>query len=235
MRHPLDRAKGTVHVVDDDISVREATEDLLASSGYHVKTYMSAADFVEQGVGDAAPACLILDVMLPDINGLDLQRQLDSPTHPPIVFISGHGDVPSTVRAMKAGAIDFLAKPFAAQDLLGAVESALEVHRQALALQERHEDLQRRYAQLTRREREVMFLVSRGLLNKQAAATLNISEVTLQIHRGNVMRKMAARSLAHLVKMSIDLGVVHDLSTDELPPPVQNPAAPETYTGVDQE
>jgi len=196
----------TVYVVDDDIRVRESMEDLLTSFGFRVTTFGSAAEYVASS-RPAQSACLGLDVELPDINGLELQRQLASGEHPPIIFITGHGDIPSSVRAMKAGAVDFLPKPFCPEQLLAAINVAIEQGRIAHKNQMELEVLRKRFASLTPREREVLPLVVRGMLNKQAAAELGISEVTLQIHRGQVMRKMNAESLAELVRMGIKLGI----------------------------
>ena len=196
----------TVYVVDDDRSVREAMQDLLSSFGLQVITFASAAEYVAS-THVAESACLVLDVNLPDINGLDLQRQLATGRHPPIVFITGHGDIPSSVRAIKAGAVDFLPKPFLPEQLLTAINVGLQQHRDSRKSQSELAGLRKCYASLTPREREVLPLVVSGLLNKQAAAELGISEVTLQIHRSQVMRKMHADSLADLVRMSIKLGV----------------------------
>jgi FixJ family two-component response regulator len=196
----------TIYVVDDDPRVREALEDLLASFGFHVIAFGSATEYIA-GLEVGEAACLILDVELPDINGLDLQRQLVDGEHPPIVFITGHGDIPSSVRAMKAGAVDFLAKPFSDAELLAAIDSAVQRNRETRHAQAELAELRARYAALTPREREVLPLVVSGLLNKQAAAELGIREVTLQIHRGQVMRKMGAHSLASLVRMSVKLGI----------------------------
>jgi FixJ family two-component response regulator len=195
-----------VYVVDDDDRVRAALEDLLASCGYHAQTFGSATEFVGK-VRPAIPSCLVLDVELPDINGLDLQRQLSRDLHPPIVFITGHGDIPSTVRAMRDGAVDFLPKPFSDEHLLAAIESALARDRAARAANAEVEQLRTRYSSLTPRERETLPLIVSGLRNKQAAAVLGISLVTIQIHRGNVMRKMQARSLSELVRMSETLQI----------------------------
>lgn len=197
----------TVFVVDDDRSVREAMQDLLMSMGIKVVVYESAREYVAQASVDTI-ACLVLDVHLPDINGLDLQQALSSAHHPPIVFISGRGDIPTTVKAMKAGAIDFLPKPFSQEQLLTAIDAALRKHRDILARQVEIAGLLAREASLTPREREVFRLVVSGMLNKQAASALGISEVTLQIHRGNVMRKMEARSFAELVHVAVRLGVL---------------------------
>jgi len=195
-----------VYVVDDDERVRGSIEDLLHSCGIVVTKFGSAADYLKHEK-PAIPACLILDIELPDINGLELQRQLLGTRHPPIVFITGHGDIPSSVQAMKAGAIDFLPKPFTPAQLLATVEAALALDRERLAAETEVKDLRDRYDVLTPREREVLRLVVRGLVNKQAAFSLGISEVTYQIHRGSIMRKMEAPSLADLVRMSIKLGI----------------------------
>jgi FixJ family two-component response regulator len=198
-----------IYVVDDDHTVREAVEDLLASCGYRVLTFGSAAEYMAAD-RSPLPACLILDVKLPDRNGLELQAQLPDDRHPPIVFITGHGDIPSSVRAMKAGAVDFLAKPFSPHELLEAVDAALARDRHARAAAAELNALRARYVALTPRERDVLPLIVSGMLNKQAAALLGISIVTLQIHRGNVMRKMAADSLPDLVRMAARLGVPED-------------------------
>lgn len=202
-------SSSVVYVVDDDPSVRESMEDLLRSMGRQVEVFGSATEYVARARTDTA-ACLILDVNLPDINGLDLQRRLMDSLHPPIVFVSAYGDIPSTVRAMKAGAVDFLPKPFDPAQLLSAIDTAVNRHRELLREHSERAELQARLAELTPREREVFALVADGLLNKQAAATLGISEVTLQIHRGQVMRKMQARSFAELVRMAVRLGVSGD-------------------------
>jgi FixJ family two-component response regulator len=191
----------TIFVVDDDPRICEAISELLSSMDHHVVVFRSASEYLRSPKPDL-PTCLILDVQLPDTNGLDLQRQLSGEDHPPIVFITGYGDIPSSVRAMKAGAIDFLPKPFAREHLLRAVTEALD--RDAKARLQRAEvaQLKQRCALLTRRESEVLPWLVAGFLNKQAAAELGISEVTFQIHRGQVMRKMAAGSLAELVRMA---------------------------------
>lgn len=204
----------TVYVVDDDPGVRESMEDLLSAYGFNVFTFSSAAEYKAAGGQGEGPACLVLDIELPDMSGLELQSELAGGQHPPIVFITGYGDIPSSVRAIKAGAIDFLPKPFTQEQLLNAIEAAMQQHRQARIQLAELAHLRDRYSSLTPREREVLPLVVRGLLNKQAAAELGISEVTLQIHRGHVMRKMAADSLADLVKMSIKLGIT-STETDE--------------------
>jgi FixJ family two-component response regulator len=174
---------------------------LLTASDFCAVGFESAADYIAYPKPEV-PACLILDVELPDINGLELQQQISQEYHPPIIFLTGHGDIPSTVRAIKAGALDFLTKPFHAQHLLELVRSGLTQDRIRRARQSDLARLQQRFDSLTPREREVLPLVVSGLLNKQAAARLGISEITLQIHRTNVMRKMAADSLADLVRMA---------------------------------
>ncbi|RAI02149.1 DNA-binding response regulator [Acuticoccus sediminis] len=195
-----------VYVVDDDARIREALDELLASHGMRAILFASAGDFVGAEKPDV-PACLILDVELPDINGLELQRQIAAGEHPPIVFVTGHGDIPSSVRAIKEGAVDFLTKPFSDADLIAAVEAAVSLDRARRAARAELAELRQRYGELTPREREVLPLVVSGLLNKQAAAELGISEVTLQIHRRNVMSKMAAASLADLVRIAERLEV----------------------------
>jgi FixJ family two-component response regulator len=190
-----------VYVVDDDDRIREALDELLASHGMRAIAFASAGDYVAADKPDL-PACLVLDIELPDINGLELQRRIAAGEHPPIVFITGHGDIPSSVRAMKDGAVDFLPKPFGEADLIAAVEAAVALDRERRATRNERAELSRRYEALTPREREVLPLVVGGLLNKQAAAELGISEVTLQVHRRNVMHKMAATSLADLVRMA---------------------------------
>ena len=200
-----------VLIVDDDPRVREALQDLLAASGLRSVVFGSAAQYMAYGTPDV-PACLILDVELPDINGLDLQRQIAGRYHPPIIFITGHGNIPSSVRAIKAGALDFLTKPFDQHELLRLVHAALEQDRERRTEQAGLAALKQRFESLTPREREVLPLVVSGLLNKQAAAKLGISEVTFQIHRTNVMRKMSADSLADLVRIagSLKIPVSHN-------------------------
>jgi FixJ family two-component response regulator len=196
----------TIFIVDDDFRVREALADLFASRNLHCVAFVSAAEYLRLAK-PSGPSCLVLDVSLPDINGLDLQSSMVRTDHPPIVFISGHGDVPSSVRAMKAGAIDFLTKPWRDEELLQAVRTALEQDREQRRNKAQMIELEGRLATLTPREREVLPLVARGLLNKQAAAQLGISEVTLQIHRGKVMQKMKASSLADLVRIAAKLDI----------------------------
>jgi len=190
-----------VFIVDDDVHVREALSDLLASHGMRAIAFGSAGDYISADKPDV-PACLILDVELPDINGLDLQRQIAEGDHPPIVFITGYGDIPSSVRAIKHGAVDFLTKPFSDTALMTAIGAAITLDRKKRSERAELSVLRQRYLGLTPREREVLPLVVSGLLNKQAAAELGISEVTLQIHRRNVMQKMAAASLADLVRIA---------------------------------
>lgn len=205
-------ACGTVYVVDDDQGLRETLEDLLASLGLHAVSFASAAEYVASTRLDV-PSSLLLDVELPDINGLELQRQLGE-DHPPIVFITGHADIPSSVRAIKAGAVDFLAKPFSNEELISAINSAFQRHQETRGARAELAALRARHATLTPREREVLSLVVSGMLNKQAAAKLGISEVTMQIHRGQVMRKMAAESLADLVRMAVKLGIATHTSAE---------------------
>jgi FixJ family two-component response regulator len=202
----MSRSDHMVYVVDDDPKMQQAVDNLLSSHGFAVQTYGSASAYMS-AVRPNVPGCLVLDVELPDINGLELQRKLETVAHPPIVFITGHGTIFSSVRAMKAGAVDFLPKPFGEEAILQAVETALAKDRAARATAVARERLRQRYVSLTRRERDVLPLIVSGLLNKQGAAKLGISVVTFQIHRGNVMRKMAAGSLAELVRISETLGI----------------------------
>jgi FixJ family two-component response regulator len=195
-----------VFVVDDDLRIREALTELLASFDLRAITFASAAEYLAFAKPDV-PACLVLDVQLPDINGLDLQSGLAEGNYPPIVFITGHGDIPSSVRAIKAGAVDFLAKPFKEDDLMRAIGAALAQSREARGKDAALDDLRQRLGSLTPREREVLPLIASGLLNKQAAVELGISEVTLQIHRGHIMQKMEAGSFADLVRMASALGL----------------------------
>ncbi|MET0254415.1 MAG: response regulator transcription factor [Luteibacter sp.] len=191
-----------VCIVDDDASVREALASLFRSVGLAVASFGSAADFLARENPDA-PGCLVLDVRLPGVSGLDFQAQLAAMDNRlPIVFMTGYGDIPMSVRAMKAGALDFLAKPFRDQDMLDAVANAIERDASGRRDADAIQTLRQAYASLTPREREVMRHVTTGLMNKQVGALLGLSEITVKIHRGNVMRKMAARSLAELVKMS---------------------------------
>ncbi|HUN95240.1 MAG TPA: response regulator [Bradyrhizobium sp.] len=199
-----------VYVVDDDISVRESLELLIHTAGWRAVLFESAQAFLRCS-NEGAPSCLILDVNLPGLNGLDLQKQVAvDRADMPIIFITGYGDVPSTVQAMKAGAVEFLTKPFGEDVLLNAIQHALERSRSVLDEQAALRKLRNRYGSLSRREREVMALVVRGLLNKQVGFELGISEITVKAHRGRVMEKMEARSLAELVTMCVRLRVASD-------------------------
>src|SRR5262245_36440910 len=195
-----------VFIVDDDVRIREALGELLASHGMRAVAFASAGDYVSADKPGVA-ACLILDVELPDINGLDLPKQIAEGHHPPIVFLKGPGAIPSSVRAIKRGAVDFLTKPFSDGDLMAAIHAAIAQDREKRSERAELGVLRQRYLDLTPREREVLPLVVSGLLNKQAAAKLGISEVTLQIHRRNVMQKMAAASLADLVRIAERLAI----------------------------
>ena len=206
----MERLEPIVYIVDDDRRICEALSALLSTFDLHVVTFGSAAEYLAYPKPDV-PSCLILDVELPDINGLDLQSQTADGYHPQIVFITGHGDIPTSVRAIKAGAVDFLTKPFKEADLMRAIDAAIAQDRDARRKRAELAELRQRLSSLTPRERDVLPLVVSGLLNKQAAAKLGISEVTLQIHRGNIMKKMEAGSLAELVRMAgmLEIPVTH--------------------------
>ncbi len=196
-----------VFVVDDDLAMREALQDLLASVGMDVRLFASTQDFMQAQRPDA-PGCLVLDVRLPGASGLSFQEELPrAGVDLPVIFITGHGDIPMTVRAMKAGAVEFLSKPFRDQELLDAIDAAIERHRAQRRETARVAELRQRFAALTQREREVMALVSAGRVNKQIAAELGISEATVKVHRGQIMRKMQAKSLAQLVRIADTLGL----------------------------
>jgi FixJ family two-component response regulator len=206
MTAAISPATPIVFVVDDDISVRESLELLLRCEGWQPETFASAQEFLFRP-RPPVPSCLILDVSLPDLNGLDLQKRLAlERTDMPIIFITGHGDVATSVQAMKVGAVEFLMKPFEQNVLLDAIRKSLDLSRLTLARELEMQTLRNRYASLTGRQRQVLALVVAGLLNKQVAAELGISEITVKAHRRRVMDKMQAQSLAHLVKMATRLG-----------------------------
>ena len=205
----LPRVTSIVYVVDDDVSVRESLELLIKSAGWQPETFASAQEFLSRPRA-ACPCCLVLDVTLPGLTGLELQQQLGDRTAMPIIFITGHGDVPMSVKAIKAGAVEFLTKPFKDDVLLDAIREAIEQSRTALRRDSEMRVLRDCYASLTPRERDVMSLVVTGLLNKQVGGELGISEITVKAHRGQVMRKMKAESLPDLVTMAARLGLRAD-------------------------
>jgi FixJ family two-component response regulator len=203
----MPQAEPIVYVVDDDVSVRESLEFMIRCEGWKSQTFASATEFLSRP-RVTAPGCLILDVNLPDLNGLDLQKQISADrTEMPIIFITGYGDVPMSVQAMKAGATEFLTKPFGDNVMLDAMRTAIEKSIAEFAHRKEMQALRDRYASLSSREREVMALVVSGLMNKQVGGELGISEITVKAHRGNVMRKMDAASLADLVNMAAALQI----------------------------
>ncbi|WP_119273715.1 response regulator transcription factor [Taklimakanibacter deserti] len=207
MNKKTSETQPVVFVIDDDPSVREALSSLFRSIGLRVELFASTAEFLSTEPS-TAPSCLVLDVRLPGLSGLDFQTELAKANmHIPIIFITGHGDIPMTVKAMKAGAVEFLTKPFRDQDMLDAVQLAFAKDRQRRESEKTTTDLRANFETLTSREQEVMALVTAGLMNKQIAAEIGVSEITVKFHRGNVMRKMGARSFADLVKMAGVLGV----------------------------
>ncbi len=203
---PMATARSIVYVVDDDEWVRESLETLIEDEGWQPETFASAQEFLDHPRA-FTPNCLVLDVSLPGLNGLELQKRMVERTDMPIIFLTGHGDIPMSVGAMKAGAVEFLTKPFNAEVLLTAIRHALERSRIAQAQEVEMRELRERYASLSRRERNVMAWVVAGLLNKQVAGELDIAESTVKAHRGQVMQKMKANSVADLVKMTVKLGL----------------------------
>jgi FixJ family two-component response regulator len=205
---PMLHATPIVYVVDDDFSMRESLESLIRCAGWHPETFESAEEFLDRP-RDFVPSCLVLDITLPDLNGLDLQKRIAvDRMDMPIIFITGDGDVPMSVQAMKAGAVEFLTKPFGEEVLLSAIRHAIERSEAALSREAELSVLRVRYASLTPREQEVMEWVVSGLLNKQVGGELGISEITVKAHRGKVMHKMRADSLPDLVKMAARLGLI---------------------------
>jgi FixJ family two-component response regulator len=206
-REGADVREPIVFIIDDDLSMRRALTNLFQSVGLEVEAFGSAPEMLQTKLPDVA-SCLVLDIRLPGLSGLDLQTELARVNiHIPIVFITGHGDIPMTVRAMKSGAVDFLTKPFRDQDLLDAVVAAIGRDRERREVEKTVADLQSLFEALTSREREVLALVASGLMNKQIAAELGLAEITVKIHRGHVMKKMGARSLADLIRMAETLGI----------------------------
>jgi FixJ family two-component response regulator len=216
---PMSPVTPIVFVVDDDVSVREAVEDLIRCAGYQAESFSSAREFLDRPPA-SVPSCLVLDVRLPDLDGLELQKRIAAERNAmPIIFITGYGDVPMTVKAMKAGAIEFLIKPVGPDVLLSAINNALARSQTALGHEAEIQTLRDRYASLSRREQEVMALVASGLMNKQVGGKLGISEITVKAHRGQVMRKMQARSLADLVTMAARLGIRPSANREAQQPP----------------
>jgi FixJ family two-component response regulator len=207
MNRRTDHNEATVFVVDDDAAVRQALSSLIRSVGLAVEAFSSAKEFL-QATPAEGPHCLVLDVRLPGISGLDFQAELETMgKHIPIIFMTGHGDIPMTVKAMKGGAVEFLTKPIRDQDLLDAIRVALDLSSKQRERDESLAKIQANFQLLTNREQEVILLVASGLMNKQIAARLDVSEITVKVHRGNVMRKMGAKSLAQLVRMVDALGI----------------------------
>jgi FixJ family two-component response regulator len=206
-RDPASAKEPIVFVIDDDVSMRRALTNLFQSVGLGVEVFGSASEMLQSKLPDVA-SCLVLDIRLPGLSGLDFQAELAKANiHIPIIFMTGHGDIPMTVRAMKGGAVDFLTKPFRDQDMLDAVVMAIERDRKRREVEKVVVDLQALFGTLTSREREVLALVATGLMNKQIAAELGLAEITVKIHRGHIMKKMGARSLADLVRKAERLGI----------------------------
>jgi FixJ family two-component response regulator len=205
----MTEALPTVFVVDDDAAVRKSLVRLLKSAGYHTESFASADEFLERWQANPVPGCVLLDIMMPGLDGLQLQQKLETSAHEiPIIFITGHGDIPSSVKAMKAGAVDFFPKPFNDEDLLKAIREAIERDQQERSERAGRAEAARRFETLTAREREVMALVVRGMLNKQIAFALGASEKTVKIHRGRVMEKMNVQSIADLVRAGQKIGPI---------------------------
>jgi FixJ family two-component response regulator len=205
----MTEALPTVFVVDDDAAVRKSLVRLLKSAGYHTESFASADEFLERWQANPVPGCVLLDIMMPGLDGLQLQQKLETSAYEiPIIFITGHGDIPSSVKAMKAGAVDFFPKPFNDEDLLKAIREAIERDQQERSERAGRAEAARRFETLTAREREVMALVVRGMLNKQIAFALGASEKTVKIHRGRVMEKMNVQSVADLVRAGQKIGPI---------------------------